>query len=196
MLQKLMGSKTRAKILTLFIINPKREYYAREIERELKSNFEAIRTELINLEKLRILISRISGKQRYYSMNLKHVLFPEFKSMILKTIGLGDVLKNAFRNTGKIEVAFIYGSYAKNSEDAESDIDLFVVSSISMKDLQAVISGIENKFQREINPTIYPRAELQDKYRTKNHFILSVLKEPKIFLKGDEHGLRELVKDR
>jgi hypothetical protein len=59
-----------------------------------------------------------------------------------------------------------------------------------------VISAIENKFQREINPTIYPQKELQDKYKAKNHFILSVLKEPKIFLKGDEHGLRELVNDR
>ena len=86
MLQKLMGSKTRVKILTLFIINPKREYYAREIERELKSNFEAIRTELINLEKIGLLRSRISGKQRYYSINTGHVLFPEFKSMILKTV--------------------------------------------------------------------------------------------------------------
>ena len=196
MLQKLMGSKTRVKILTLFIINPKREYYAREIERELKSNFEAIRTELINLEKIGLLRSRISGKQRYYSINTGHVLFPEFKSMILKTIGLGSVLKNAFKEADKIEVAFIYGSYARNTEDTESDIDLFVVGSISTKDLQVVISGIESKFQREINPTIYPREELQSKFRSKNHFILSVLKEPKIFLKGDEHGLRELVKDR
>lgn len=196
MLQKLIGSKTRVRILALFIINPKREYYSREIERELRSNFEAIRTELINLEKIGLLRSRISGKQRYYSINTGHIIFPEFKSMILKTIGLGDILKNVFKESDKIEVAFIYGSYARNTEDAESDIDLFVVGGISIKDLQAVISGIENKFQREINPTIYPRDELQDKCRAKNHFILSVLKEPKIFLKGDEHVLRELVKDR
>lgn len=116
--------------------------------------------------------------------------------MILKTIGLGDVLKNAFKEAGKIELSFIYGSYARNVENAESDIDLFVVGSISTRDLQAVISDIENKFQREINPTIYPREELQGKFTAKNHFILSVLKEPKIFLKGDEHSLRELVKDR
>jgi predicted nucleotidyltransferase len=196
MLQKLMGSKTRAKILTLFIMNPKREYYTREIERELKSNFEAIRTELINLEKIGLLRSRVSGKQRYYSIKTEHALFPEFKSMILKTSGLGDVLKDAFKDTDKIDAAFIYGSYAKNAEDTESDIDLFVIGGISIKDLQAVISDIENKFQREINPTVYPQEELQDKLRAKNHFILSVLKEPKIFLKGDEHGLRELVKDR
>jgi predicted nucleotidyltransferase len=116
--------------------------------------------------------------------------------MILKTSGLGDVLKDAFKDTDKIDAAFIYGSYAKNAEDTESDIDLFVIGGISIKDLQAVISDIENKFQREINPTVYPQEELQDKLRAKNHFILSVLKEPKIFLKGDEHGLRELVKDR
>ena len=116
--------------------------------------------------------------------------------MILKTVGLGDVLRSAVKDTAKIEVAFIYGSYARNSEDAESDIDLFIVGSIPIKDLQAAISNIENKFQREINPTVYPVNELQEKYRAKNYFILSVLKEPKIFMKGDSHGFRELVEDR
>ena len=196
MLQKLMGSKTRAKILTLFILNPKREYYPREIEREIESNFEAIRKELMGLEGLGLFRSRVSGKQRYYSIKTDHALFPEFKSIVLKTVGLGDILKAAVKGADKIDVAFIYGSYAKNSEDAESDVDLFVVGSIPIKDLQAVISNIENKFQREINPTVYPVDELQEKYRSKSHFILSLLKEPKIFLKGDEHGFRELVKNR
>ena len=86
MLQKLLGSKIRVNVLTLFILNPKREYYAREIEREIKFNFEATRKELIKLEGLGLLKSRISGKQRYYSIQTKHVLFPEFKSMILKTV--------------------------------------------------------------------------------------------------------------
>ncbi|MFC1577004.1 nucleotidyltransferase domain-containing protein [Candidatus Omnitrophota bacterium] len=196
MLQKLFGSKIRLKILSLFILNPKREYYSREIEREIRANFEAIRKMLLGLEETKLLKSRISGKQRYYSVDTKHVLYPEIKSMILKTIGLGDILRDAFKDNDKIDSVFIYGSYAKNREDFESDVDIFVVGDISSKNLQTVISEIENKFQREINPTIYSALELREKYKAKNPFILSVFKQPKLFLKGDERGLRELVKYR
>jgi uncharacterized protein len=62
--------------------------------------------------------------------------------------------------------------------------------------LQPVISGIENKFQREINPAVYPLKEFKDKLKTKHHFILSVLKAPKIFIKGSEDVVRELVQDK
>ena len=65
-----------------------------------------------------------------------------------------------------------------------------------MQSLQPVISGIENKFQREINPSVYPSKEFQDKFKAKHHFILSVLKAPKIFIKGGEDVIRELVQDK
>jgi predicted nucleotidyltransferase len=92
-------------------------------------------------------------------------------------------------------MAFIYRSYAKDIEHAESDIDIFVIENISSKELQGVISDIESKTKREINPTIYSIEELREKYKSKNNFIAGVLKGPKIFLKGDEHGLRKLVRD-
>jgi predicted nucleotidyltransferase len=196
MTQSFIGSKTRTKILTLFVLNPKREYYTREIEREIKANFEATRKSLIGLEKTGLLKSRVSGKQRYYAINTQNAIFPEIKSMILKTAGLGDILKNTFKSFNNIKAAFIYGSYARNTEDAESDIDMFIIGDVSTKSLQPVISGIENKFQREINPAVYPLKEFKDKLKTKHHFILSVLKTPKIFIKGSEDVVRELVQDK
>jgi len=155
-----------------------------------------MRRELIHLETIGLLKSRMSGRQKYYSLNTNHTLFPEFKSMILKTVGIGDVLKRVVKDRDDIIAAFIYGSYAKNTEDTESDIDIFVVGDISSKDLQEVVSAIEGETKREINPTVYSLNELKKKYKAKNHFILSVFKETKLFLKGDENGFRKLVSGR
>jgi len=193
MLKTIIGSKTRINILKLFIFNPKREYYVREIERLIKTSFDLVRRELIHLETIGLLKSRVSGKQKYYTLNTEHMLFPEFKSMILKTAGIGDIIQGAIKNRNDILIAFIYGSYAKDTENAESDIDLFVIGDISSTDLQESVSEVENQTKREINPTVYSPKEFMEKYKAKNHFVLSVIKEPKIFLKGDEDGLRKLV---
>ena len=152
--------------------------------------------ELRRLENMGLLKSRTSGRQKYYSVNPDYTLFPDIKSIILKTVGIGDLLKTAFDKKDDISIAFIYGSYAKDIEHAESDIDIFAVGNISAKELQGAISDIEGKTKREINPTIYSLEELKEKYKSKNNFITGVLKGPKIFLKGDENGLRKLVRDR
>lgn len=196
MLKKLLGSRTRISILKLFIFNPKKEYYVREIERLTGEAFDPARRELIRLESIGLLKSRVSGRQKYYSIDSNHTLFPEVKSMILKTVGIGDVIKSEMEHRNDIQSAFIHGSYAKNTEDIESDIDLFVIGSILSKDLQEIVSNAESQTKREINPTVYSAEELKEKHKAKNHFVTAVLKGPKIFLKGDEDGLRKLVSGR
>ena len=93
MLKKLLGSRTRINILKLFIFNPKKDYYVREIERLIKEPFDPVRRELIQLESIGLLKSRVSGRQKYYCANTGHMLFPEFKSMIMKTVGIGDTVQ-------------------------------------------------------------------------------------------------------
>jgi len=195
MLKQLFGSRTRISALKLFVFNPDKEYYIREIERITKEPFDPLRMELRRLANMGLLKSRTSGRQKYYSMNTFHKLFPDIKSIILKTVGIGDLLGSALSRED-IEIAFVYGSYAKDAEHAESDIDIFVIGDISSKDLQAVVSDIENTAKREINPTVYSLKELREKYKSKNSFITGVLKGQKIFLKGDENGLRKLVRNR
>jgi predicted nucleotidyltransferase len=192
-LKKLLGSRTRINILKLFVLNPKQDYYVREIARLTKEPFDPARKELAQLEFIGLLKSRVSGRQKYYSVNTDHVLFPEFKLIILKTVGIGDAIRSEIDKRGDIIIAFIYGSYAKDMENIDSDIDLFVVGDISSMDLQEIISGIEAETKREINSTIYSSKELKVRYKTKNNFVTEVFKGPKIFLKGDENGFRKLV---
>lgn len=196
MLNSLFGSKIRIKILKLFIFNPQKEYYSREVERFIQGPFEPIRRELLHLESAGFLKSRVSGRQKYYSINTSHTLYTEIKSMILKTVGLGDLLRAAVKEQDDILLAFIYGSYAKNSENTNSDIDLFVVGEISSRRLQGIISRVENETKREINHIVCSRKELRGKYKAENHFIASVFKGEKLFLKGDEDALRKLVSGR
>lgn len=196
MLKKLLGSRTRINILKLFIFNPDKEYYIREIERLIKEPFDPLRMELRRLEDIGLLKSHTSGRQKYYGINLDHILFPDIKSIILKTVGIGDLLRDTLSRKDGIQTAFIYGSYAKDLEHADSDIDILVIGDITSKELQSIFSDIENKTKREINPTVYSLEEIRAKHKSKNNFISDILKERKIFLKGNENGLRKLVRDK
>jgi predicted nucleotidyltransferase len=194
MLKKLIGSRIRVNLIKLFIFSTQKEYYVREIARLTKDPFDPVRRELIQLGKIGILNSRVSGRQKYYSINIDHPFYSELKSMVMKSDGIGETLRGKIGNREDVLSAFIYGSFARNEENATSDIDLFVVGDISVLDLQSVIGDIEADIKREINPAVFPLKELRAKFRAKNNFIAEVFNCPKIFLKGDEDGFRELVR--
>lgn len=193
MLTSLLSSKTRIDLLKLFLINSSNSYYPRQIESLLKIPYTSVRRELQNLEKTGLLNIEKEANRKYYSVNKNFPLFSELKSIILKTTGIGDKLKSLVKNYENIQIAFIYGSYAKNSENISSDIDLFIIGDITLKDLQEALIQLEKALSREINCTIFPNEEFKQKTKDKNHFIKTVLKEPKIFLKGTKSDLRELA---
>jgi len=113
-----------------------------------------------------------------------------------KTVGIETSLRQALLSVRDIEMAFIYGSYAKNKEGILSDIDLFVIGKVGPRRIQNIVSGVQTKLGREINQAVYAREEITKKIREKNHFMLSVLKGAKIFLKGTEDDLRKLAQRR
>jgi len=110
MLANLITSKTRLKLLGLFLTNPEKEYYLRDIARRLKENISAVRRELKNLEDAGIVKSRREGTLKYYSTNKACPIYPELRSIYLKTDGLGDELRRELPKAGKIETAYVYGS--------------------------------------------------------------------------------------
>ncbi len=193
MLTSLLSSKTRVNLLKLFLTNANNSYYPRQIELLLNVPYTGIRRELQNLEKIGLLTVESEANRKYYSVNKNFPLFSELKSIILKTAGIGDKLKFLVKDYKNIQIAFIYGSYAKNSENMSSDIDLFIIGDITLKDLQEALTQLEKELGREINCTIFPPKEFKQKTKVHNHFIKTVLKEPKIFLKGTENDFRELA---
>ena len=134
------------------------------------------------------------GKQIYYQANTKSPVFSELKTIIIKTSGSSDILKIALAPMAqKIQCAFIYGSIASWTENAGSDIDVFVIGQATFADVVAALSPVQEMLAREINPTVYPAAEFREKLAKKNHFIKSVMAGEKIFLIGDEHELKKLA---
>jgi len=182
-------SKTRKELFRLYFTNPDQEYYLRELERLLNIPVSMIRKELMRLEEDGIFDSRKNGNLTYYFINKKYPLFDELKSIVSKTIGIKGLLQKTLKKMKNIEVAFIYGSFAKNAENAASDIDLFVIGNVDHRTLTSRISEIEDVLKREINFSIYEMEEFKKKKRAKSSFVIDLLENPKIFLIGNENDL-------
>jgi predicted nucleotidyltransferase len=111
---------------------------------------------------------------------------------VLKTSGLADVLREALDGASDISLAFVFGSIANGSAKAQSDIGLMVVGAIGLRRLSKILSGLEVKLGREVNPHVLTPGEFARRARGRDHFITAVLKGPKVFVVGGEDELRGL----
>jgi predicted nucleotidyltransferase len=183
MLEALIPSKTRVKLLTLFLLNPGSEFYIREIARATGENINAVRRELANLESFDLITGQKKGNQLYYTVNTSHFLYTDLQKIVLKTEGIAGIIKEAL--SGKeISCMFIYGSYAKGTAGAKSDIDLFIVGDVDEDQLIPVIHSCEQAAGREINYTIMTPAELKTRKKNKDPFVKNVMQEAKILISG------------
>jgi predicted nucleotidyltransferase len=120
---------------------------------------------------------------------MKHPLFKELKAIVAKTVGIEGSLRNALSSVRKIEIAFIYGSFAAKREKGASDIDLMIIGNPDTSQLNENIATLEKRLRREINPTIYALAEYKAKKKAKSGFITDLLRNPKIMVIGKEDDL-------
>ena len=170
-------------------------FYTKQILDDLKIGRGAVQRELKNLTDTGIIIREVQGKQVYYRANEKCPIFNELKSIVRKTFGVADVIKQSLTTvTDKIQVAFIFGSVARSEDNRSSDIDVMVNGDVSFGEVSSSISKAEKILQREINPVVYSTEEFGQKIRNNHHFIKTVLEGEKIFLIGEDSELARLVK--
>lgn len=189
-ISNIFKSKVRKALFRLYFTNPENEYYLRELERILGIPVAVIRKELTRLKKDGIFISRKKANLVFYSINKSYPLFEELKSIISKTIGVTASLQDVLKNIKGAEIAFIYGSFAKNSERPTSDIDICIIGDINENTLIREVKKIEGALKREINYTLYTLSEFLSKKRKKDTFIMNLLENPKIMLIGEKNDLR------
>lgn len=195
MLEELLGSRARVIILKTFLLDLERDFYQREISTITNLPIRAVQREVERLVKIGLVEKQIRGNRKYYRCRRDFPIFEELKSIILKTVALGNVLKDYLqKKKEKIELAFIYGSFAKGEENISSDIDLLIVGNITSKEASMLLSPAKNSLRREINFIVYDEKELLKK--KESHFLKQVLKEPKIFLVGDEGDIKRILKSR
>jgi predicted nucleotidyltransferase len=188
-IHRLFSSKIRIKLLDIFLSLPNARFYIRELERKINEEAKNISRELQNLETLGLLISEKQGNRRFYSPNENFFLYPELKGIIFKTTGVLGLLKEAVAKLKGIEAAFIYGSYATGKEVESSDVDLMIIGKPDLTELNEVISGLEDKLNREINYMCFDQEEYEERKKTKDAFISGVLSDEKMMLKGSENAV-------
>jgi len=197
MLEALLGSKLRSKVLGWLFTHPDERYFVRQLTSLVKEDSTNVSRELSRLEKAGILVSTIEGKHKYYQANRQSPLFDELHGLMLKTVGVADIIKKALEpRMADIKLAFIFGSLAKKSENRFSDIDLLVVGNITFGEVVDLISTAEGTLNRELNPVVYTLSEFNKRISENHYFISDILSGDKIFVVGDENELQSLVEKR
>jgi len=181
-------SKVQQNVLGLLYGQPDSDFHTNEIIRLTQSGTGAVQRELAKLTAVGLLIVKQVGNQKRYQANRATPLFSELRSIVLKTFGLADVIREVLSPlTQQIHLAFIYGSIAKQVDTASSDIDLMLISdNLTYAEIFQLLESAETKLGRKINPTFYSSAEWTRKYQERNNFVTQILKQPKIFLIGTE----------
>jgi predicted nucleotidyltransferase len=194
LLSEILSSNVRADIFRLLFGVTDGELHMREIERRSGYAIGTIQSELKKLLRLDLVIKRKDGNRTYYRANKGHPLFLDIQRLVLKTVGLVDILHNELKNCREILIAFVFGSVARQKEMAESDVDLFVIGDLGLRKLADLLSGASDKIGREINPHVFTVKELKKRLAQKDHFTTRVLDEPKIFILGNENELETMVR--
>jgi predicted nucleotidyltransferase/predicted transcriptional regulator with HTH domain len=189
MLESLFTSRVRVRLLTLFLTHPAEAFYIRQITRLTGETYNNVRQELQNLAQLGLILSERRANATYYRANVEHFLFPELKRIILKTEAVGDRLREALLTLGDIQVAFIYGSTARGTEVASSDIDLMVIGKVDLDALDRAIDSIEEELGRTVNYALFDVEEWRERVHQRHSFAVDVLTHKKVFLIGDEDDL-------
>jgi len=185
--------KCRRMILGLLIGQPDRAFYLREIAQRAQVGVGQLQRELDRLVKVGILRRFKQGRHVYFQADPACPVFDELRGIVIKTIGVADVLRQVLLPLReRITAAFIFGSVARREERSASDVDLLVIGEVSLADVVDVIRDAEQSIGRPVNPTVYPREEFSDKLKAAHHFVTKVAEGEKLMLIGDESDVAAL----
>jgi len=156
MIETLISSKTRIKLLLKFFLNSRNTAYLRNLEEEFGESTNGIRIELNKFEKAKMLTSEQQGKKKIFSVNTTHPLFKELHNIVLKYVGLDNIVEYVVKELGDLDMVYLTGSFTRG---LDSDIiDLVFIGDIDKAFLNEIIEKVEKKIQRRIRYIDYDRA--------------------------------------
>src|SRR5229473_2140742 len=184
-------TKTQQRVMRVLFGQPERSVYASELIRNAGTGSGAAQRELARLEESGMILARRIGNQKHYQANPASPLYSELRSIVLKTVGLAEPLRDALKPlSSAIRAAFVYGSVAKATDQSASDIDLMIISdSLTYGELFGALEKVTRTLGRKVNPTVYTAAEFSKRARTKNAFVTRVLEQPKLWVIGSDDDL-------
>jgi predicted nucleotidyltransferase len=183
--------KVRQRVLAVLFAAPDRSFYANEVIALAQSGTGAVQRELAGLSAAGLLTVSRQGNQKHYQANATAPVFAELRSLVLKTMGLADVLRTALGPLGaQIDAAFIYGSVARQQDTALSDLDVIIVSStLAYSEVFGALEGATVTLGRKVNPTLYTPTDWAKRMGRDSAFVTRVWRGPKTWLIGSEAEL-------
>ncbi len=191
-LSNALFSKVQQRVLALIFGHSDRSFYTSEIVRSVHSGTGAVERELSRLQRSGLVSVERIGNQKHYRANHQSPIFAELQSLVLKTVALTEPLKKSLQPySDKIDAAFVYGSVAKGTDTARSDIDLAVIGDeLDYSELYTATQNAENVLGRKVSPIFLSPDDWKRKASQKGSFVNKIRALPKVFLFGSEEDLR------
>lgn len=188
-MQDFIVSRVRVKLLRIFLAAPSELFYVRQLTRIAQEEINAVRRELIHLEKLGILKSQTRGNRLYFWCNAEYRFYHELLAMVAKETGLGAALIKAKERLGRISFAALSERFVRRMPVKEGQVDLLVVGDAVMPQLSLIVKAAEPEVGREINYSAMSLEELTFRKHRRDPFLLDLLKTSRIMLIGDSEDL-------
>lgn len=179
-------SRVRIKLIKLFLTSQSDLLYVRQLTRGVGEEINAVRRELLHMEKVGMLKSQKRGNRLYFWFNKEYKFYPELLRLVAKTTGLGQsIIKNRER-LGKISFIMLSGRYVRRMPVKPNQVDLLVVGDVIIPQLTALAKATESEGGREINYSVMSLEELTFRKQHRDPFILDILKGSRVMLIGEE----------
>jgi predicted nucleotidyltransferase len=183
----LFPSPVLVDILSLFLMQPEESFYQRSLTEKTGHSLAQVQYALERIEQSGLVTKKRSGNRLYYKAERNHPAFEDLKRVFLKTVALGDVIREALEPLVKqIRFAFVYGSIASGQERPDSDLDLLLIGSVTLKELANVVAQLSETLKREVNPVNYTLKTFSERLKEDNRFTLELMDTPKIWIIGNE----------
>jgi len=190
-LSNALFSKVQQRVLGLIFAHPDRSFYTSEIIRTVDSGTGAVERELSRLLRSGLVSVERIGNQKHYRANQHSPIFEELHGLILKTVALKVPLRQALEPyADKIKAAFVFGSVAKGTDNAQSDIDLMVIEDgLNYSELYTALQNVEDRVRRKINPVFLTMNEWRRRSSQEGSFVKKLGAQPKLFVLGSKRDL-------
>jgi predicted nucleotidyltransferase len=184
-------SKVQQRVLALLFGHPERSFYTSEIVRSVRSGVGAVTRELSKLERSGLVCVERIGNRKHFRANQAAPIFEELRAIVERTVGLAEPIRRSFEPyADTIKSAFVYGSVAKETDTAQSDIDLMVIGDdLNYADLYSAAQSAEGKLRRKVNPLFLSVKDWQRRASEKGSVVSRISRSPKIFIIGSEEDL-------
>ncbi len=189
-LEDIIISRVRVKILTLFLTHPGTIFHVRDIVRKVSEEINAVRRELAHMEKAGMVSKEQRANRLFYSFRKDYPLYFELLELIGKTSGLGADILKLKPKLGKVKFVMVSGRYLRGMpKKSPNDVDVLVVGNIVLPELSQIIKAEEMRRENEINYTVMTEEEFMFRKRRRDPFVLGILGGSRVMIVGDEEDL-------